>query len=206
MTTPPHLAPLSGVVRSTTRALALSAMLVLPWLALALPVSACSCAPMSRLADYAQDPHTSIFAGVVGPRDGRGVPVAVSRWFTGSGGGPVVWLADQSFGDGAGCGVPPPPPGSSWLFVAWVEAPGRDPVIGLCTPNVDLATADGQALLDEAVATFGGSAPTAAPTVAPPVDAGAGTGVDPVVATAVLVMLASVGIFGGVAAMARRRR
>ncbi len=80
------------------------------------PVVACSCVRFETLKEVAR-PGSAVFSGTAGPRQGRGVPVDVERWFFGGGGAPVVWLSGDSFGDSAACGTTQPPVGSSWVWV-----------------------------------------------------------------------------------------
>jgi hypothetical protein len=130
---------------------------------------ACSCVGPQPLAAYAGE-DTVIFAGQVVGDDADGVRVAVEQWFSGEGAAPVILIAGD-FGNGASCGVGSRPPvASRWIWVAW-----RPPQEGLanpldtgvqvsiCQPTADLATPEGEALLEEAVATFGGEVPAGSP-------------------------------------------
>jgi hypothetical protein len=157
--------------------------------------------------------ETAIFSGTADIRQPRGVPVAVDRWFWGDGAEPVVWLSDNSFGDGAACGVSVPPPGSHWIWVTWRQEDSGDFATGLCSPAGNLATPEGQAMLEEALATFTGAAlPTAA--AVPSVDAAPTTppAADPATPadqTGLLVgsaiAVATLALFGGIVLAARRR-
>jgi hypothetical protein len=134
--------------------------------ALALPRAtvACSCLVQS-IEGVHGNAEFAVFTGIVDAPDARGYPVRVTRWF--QGGGliePRVWLHPGSFGDGGGdCTVPGPTIGTEWIFLAsrWDGMYSA----GLCSPHAKLATADGQAMLAEAIRTFGGGQP---PATAPP--------------------------------------
>ncbi len=129
-------------------------------------VAACSCAMISMEEARAQ-PEAVVFSGVVDPRDPRGYPVTVTRWF--KGGGPLeprAWLHSGGFsltGGGADCSVPPLPIGTEWIFIAYKAEDLYS--VGLCSPHAAVATADGQAMLAEALRVFGGGQP---PATAPP--------------------------------------
>ena len=177
------------------------------------PVVACSCVGFTSWKEAVQ-PESAVFAGTAGPRDARGVPVRVERWFQGPGAAATVWLAGGSFngipGVSNSCGIDPPPAGSSWLWVAY-PGDGGDFGTGLCSPTVDLATPEGAAVLKEADALFGGEAPIIPdPTPETTPDAVADPGPADVArdqtALAVLggLLLGSVALFGGVILAARR--
>jgi hypothetical protein len=178
-------------------------------LAAARPVAACTCAMPGAMKDYAT-PANAIFTGTAGALQARGVPVQVDRWFWGKGASSIVWLAASSFGDSAACGTIPPKPGSAWLWIAWPAERG-DFGIGLCSPNGDLATPEGRAMLEEATAVFPAvvpdpSDPTAEPAAnpLPTVDPAAA---DPTVTglrIAAILVLASLVMFGALAVIARR--
>ena len=143
-------------VRAVRIALALAFALmasVVAVLTMPRPVLACSCVGFNTLKEAAT-PGTAVFTGTAGLRQARGVPVEVERWFFGGGAAPIVWLSGQSFGDSAACGVNPPPPGSSWLWVAWRGDDGTFGT-GLCSLSGNLASPEGQAMLAEAVTAFG---------------------------------------------------
>ncbi len=122
---------------------------------------------MISMADSAVQPEAVVFSGIVDPRDGRGYPVTVTRWF--KGGGiiePRVWLHPGGFslvGGGADCSVPPLPVGAEYIFIAFRAEDLYS--VGLCSPHAALATQEGQAMLADAVQTFGGGGP---PATAPP--------------------------------------
>jgi hypothetical protein len=156
--------PKAGTVLALVVALGLAGM------AMPRAVVACSCA-MSTMEDARTQPDAVVFSGIVDPRDQRGYPVTVTRWF--KGGGliePRAWLHPGGFsltGGGADCSVPPLPIGTEWIFIAYKVDDLYS--VGLCSPHAALATAEGQAMLGEAVRVFGGGAPPAtAPPVTPP--------------------------------------
>jgi hypothetical protein len=138
-------------------------------LGLAMPraVAACSCA-MITMEDARNEPEAVVFSGVVDARDPRGYPVTVTRWF--KGGGliePRAWLHPGGFsltGGGADCSVPPLPVGTEWMFIAYKAEDLYS--VGLCSPHAALATAEGQAMLADAVRVFGGGGQP--PATAPP--------------------------------------
>lgn len=138
-------------------------------------VAACSCA-MITMEDARNEPEAVVFSGIVDPRDQRGYPITVTRWF--KGGGliePRAWLHPAGFsltGGGADCSVPPLPVGTEWMFIAYKTEDLYS--VGLCSPHAAVATAAGQAMLAEAVRVFGGgegppaTAPPALPSPATP--------------------------------------
>ncbi len=138
--------------------------------ALAMPraAAACSCA-MSTMDDARTQPEAVVFTGIVEPRDGRGYPVTVTRWF--KGGGiiePRAWLHPGGFsltGGGADCSVPPLPIGAEYVFIAYAFEGMYS--VGLCSPHAAVATAEGQGMLADAVRVFGPGGP---PATAPPPD------------------------------------
>jgi hypothetical protein len=187
------------------------------------PVAACSCVGHTSWLE-AVNADTAVFTGTAGPRQARGVPVQVDRWFSGRGAAATVWLANDSFNGVPGvsnsCGIEPPPAGSSWLWVAYPGDRG-DFGTGLCSPAGDLASPKGAAMLREAVAAFGGEAPNApdpTPNAPDPTPAATADTVLPAPGpaevardwTAVTIIAAlfagSLAMFGGLALVARRSR
>jgi hypothetical protein len=185
---------------------------------------ACSCVERMPLAKYAGE-GTVIFAGTVTNSDEDGLLVNVDQWFSGTGAAPVI-LISGDFGNGSSCGIGGrPPAGSSWLVVAGrvddgglvPELTGAPVTVSICSPFVDLATPEGQALLAEAVETFGGGEPVetvpttaaAPPTPAPSPSAAADAGGIPAetLATAgvVLTLVAGLGVLALALLVARRR-
>lgn len=128
------------------------------WLAVAPPTVACSCMQFQSMADYAGQPDSAIFTGVVEPRDARGFPVTVTRWFQGGGVlEPRIWFDPAGFsGDGASCGIDPLPVGGEWIFVAYRAEGQRDLGLSLCSPHAQAGDPVGEAMLADAMRTFGG--------------------------------------------------
>ncbi|HEY3163666.1 MAG TPA: hypothetical protein VGJ71_04865 [Candidatus Limnocylindrales bacterium] len=177
------------------------------------PVLACSCAGFTSWIKTVT-PETAVFAGNTGIRDERGVPVQVTHWFHGKGAAPLVWLAAESFNGNAGvsssCGVNAPPAGSSWLWVAYPAGNG-DLGTSVCSPAGDLGTSEGQTMLKEAVAAYGGDVPdpqssTPAETApAAPAPSPADVARDQAsVAILGALLLGSLALFGGIVLIARR--
>ena len=220
---------MQAIVRTTLAALllatglaaglALGAGIIAPQIAVA-----CSCVAQMPLAEYAGE-DTVIFAGTVTNSDEDGLLVNVDQWFSGTGAAPVILISGE-FGDSAACGLGGrPPAGSSWLVVGGrvddgglvPELTGAPVMVSICSPFVDLATPEGQALLAEAVETFGGgrtrrqTAPSAPPTPAPSPSASAaddGGGLsNETLATAAVVatLLAGLGVLVLALLVARRR-
>ena len=178
------------------------------------PVAACSCVGFTTWKE-AVTPETAVFSGTAGQRQARGVPVRVERWFQGMGAAPNVWLTAGSFNGNPGvsssCGINAPLAGSTWLWVAY-PAENGDWGTGLCSPAGDLSTAEGAAMLKEALAAFAGGAiiPQEA-TPEPTADAAPTPGPADLARdrTAIFVLggllSGSVALFGGLALVARRR-
>jgi hypothetical protein len=174
------------------------------------PTVACSCAMPGAIKEYATADH-AVFTGTAGVQVDRGVPVEVKEWLWGQGVAPVVWLTASSFGDSAGCGTNPPPPGSAWIWVAWLPGNNGDFGTGLCSPAAQLGTPDGDAMLRDALAVFEATVPEGsdapiptsepAPAVGTP-EAPADTSPFVVGGAAILGGLL---LFGGVALVARRQ-
>jgi hypothetical protein len=144
-------------IRASVAGILISAGLLTSWLALPQSVVACSCATGS-IVEFAKFEGSVVFSGLVGPRDPIGLQVAVDRWFAGPGVAPLVHL-DPTYldRDSGGCGVPAPPAGTRWLFGGSL-LPGSDLIsVSLCSPQGNLATPEGQALLADAVAAFAGA-------------------------------------------------
>ncbi len=137
------------------------------WLTAAGPTFACSCAQPGPIGTY-KTADNAIFAGTTGPSDARGVPVRVAQWFWGAGAAPIVYLSASSFGDGASCGTNVPAAGTDWIWVTWLPEGGGDPSTGLCNPQAQLGTPEGDALLADATAAFGGVAPPGTTETDPP--------------------------------------
>jgi hypothetical protein len=198
--------PIHGDARRLAFLVSLSFLSMALWLTAAGPTFACSCVPAEPMAAYATVDH-AIFAGTAGPSDARGVPVRVAQWFSGRGAAPLVYLSAQSFTGEASCGTSLPPAGTNWIWVTFLPEGGGDPVTGLCNPHGQLGTSEGDALLDDATATFGGTAPPGATATDPP-EAAPGPSVVPEEAGGAI-LLGTVGLafalLFGVVLLARRR-
>jgi hypothetical protein len=199
--------------------LRLAALVAIAVSALALPAatSACSCAMPGPMAEVRGDPEIAVFSGVVDPQDARGYPVTITRWFQGGGiVEPRIWFTASSFsGDDASCGVAPLPIATEWIFVAY-RTEGMYGT-GLCSPHAAVATADGQAMLADAIQTFGGAQPNATdPPTAPspstvPSEPSPGAGPSTLVSVVETVAPIALAIFGlgvviGVVGVLRRTR
>ena len=177
------------------------------------PTVACSCAMPGELSTYATA-ENAVFTGTAGVLVDRGVPVEVDQWLWGQGAAEVVWLTASSFGDSAGCGTMPPPPGSSWIWVAWLPGNNGDFGTGLCSPAGQLGTPDGDAMLEQALAAFEGTEPpkpsgkpiaTLAPTPTIEPEAASGSSdMSPFIVGGAAI-LGGLLLFGGVALVARRQ-
>ncbi len=156
----PH--PAHGSARRLTLLASVAFLSIALWLLAAGPTVACSCVQPQPMAAYGTGDNV-VFSGTAGPRDARGVPVRVATWFSGRGPAPVVYLAASSFGDGSACGTGLPAAGTDWIWVAFLPEGGGDPVTGLCEPHGQLGTPEGDAMLADAVATYGGAPATGPP-------------------------------------------
>jgi hypothetical protein len=132
--------------------------------------------------------------------------VRVETWFSGTGAAALVYLAKQSFGDGAACGITPPVAGTRSIWVTWIPEGGGDPTTGLCSPHADLGTPEGVAMVQEATALFGGTAPPGTSTDPP--EAAPTPPIVPADAAGPIVLLTvglGIGLFLVVVLLARRR-
>lgn len=196
----------------STAALLVAALLTAIALLLlsARPTVACSCAMPGAIKEYATADH-AVFTGTAGVQVDRGVPVEVREWLWGQGAAPVVWLTATSFGDSAGCGTNPPPPGSAWIWVAWLPGNSGDFGTGLCSPAAQLGTPDGDAMLEEALAVFEATVPEGSAEPIPSSEPAPVVGTPETTADASLFLvggaaiLAGILMFGGVALVARRQ-
>lgn len=199
-------APTDGLARRLTLLLSIAFLSMALWLTAAGPTFACSCVQPEPIAAYGTADH-AIFAGTAGPSDARGVPVWVATWFHGEDAAPMVYLSAQSFTGEASCGTSVPPAGTAWVWVTFIPGDGGDPTTGLCSPHGQLGTPEGDALLKDATATYGGIAPPGTTTSDPPEAAPASPAVPaeaggPILLGTVGVALA---LFVGVVVLARRR-
>jgi hypothetical protein len=186
---------------------------------LAMPpaVAACSCA-WASMEDARTQPEAVVFTGITEPRDARGYPVTVTRWFKGGGLFELrAWLHPGGFslvGDGADCSIPPLPVGTAYIFIAHQHEGMYS--VGLCSPHATLASAEGQAMLTDADRVFGGGdapatsppaapseGPSASPTTAPQAPAPA-SAMQPLLAVVLGVL--GVGVLVGMIGVLRRSR
>lgn len=198
----------------TARLLLALALVVVGHLSIPRPVVACSCvAPIDALDMAGQDQESTVFTATTGITVGDQMQVLVTRWFRGQ---PISGLATVQLhlGDGASCGMSPLPAGRAYLFMTYPSETSKH-ALSSCSPQGDLGTPDGQALLARAVELYGtGVAPptaTAPESTAPP-DAygdptviGAIASVAGSIAPLALVIAFAVGLLGGVALILRRR-
>lgn len=194
--------------RRTLAGIAIAVLVAFIGLALPRATVACSCAMPGPMADVRGDPEIAVFTGVVDPRDPAGYPVTVTRWFQGGFLEPRVWFTAGSFsGDGASCGVAPLRVATEWIFVAY-RVEGQYGT-RLCSPHALLAGADGQAMLADAIATFGGGQPGTtdppAATSPAPIPADPGSVVTSVGAFVLVLMFGVAVLFGIVGALRRTR-
>ena len=196
----------------------LTLIVALAFVTLALPKGVAACTCISRGIDTAgTQPDMVVFSGVTEPRDIRGFPVRITRWFKWSGDMPErVWLDPRGFNGasmGSDCTIPQLPIGFEFI-VASSATDGRYHV-GACTPRGEMQTPEGQALLADAMRVFGtgASPPTVPPSTPPPArpapSQAGGNAVqqqtfNPASPVALLALVAVVGLVAG--AIATRRR
>ena len=158
--------------------------------------------------------HGRLF-GDDGPKDNRGVPVRVATWFSGRGAAPIVYLASNSFGDS------PAVARTSRLRACdmiWVTSSPKTAAIrcrACAARTPSSARAEGDAMLKDAMATFGGVVPPGGtptdPPGAPATDPPASSPEPPAVAPddGVPILLGTVGLalalLFGVVLLARRQ-
>lgn len=197
-------------MRRTAPLLVALALVAVAHLFVPRPVAACSCMDPATTFDQGPlDAGASVFTATIGPQVAAGIPFQVTRWFAGIPPAGAAFLSPAP-GDGASCGTSGPPVGGEYLFVAYASDIGRY-AISLCSLQVDVDTADGQALLARAVGIYGPGVapPTDAPPVAPTTDplpvGDVGSILDAVVPIA-LVITFTLGLVAGLALILRRRR
>ena len=198
----------SKLVRTALLALLMTAAVSAARLAAPGGAFACSCAMPKALVEYRAEPNVVILAGTIAAVNGEAGTFAVERVFKGPVPGPNLQIRG---GDSAMCGVPLKL-AARIVMVAYMEAGVVHP--SSCSPFATLPSAEGDALLAEAEAAFGGAAPpgVAAPPggatePADPPSAAPLAGSDvalPIVLLAVLVVVG--GLFGLIALMSRRGR
>ena len=180
-----------------------TSLLVLPWLALALPVAACSCVAFEGFDAIADAEHV-VVAGRVVARQGDVTTIQVDRWFWGSGGGPVLTVREASPETDMCALGPGAPPGEPWLWVAWAP-PNERPVVNSCQPSWSLQDPEGAQRLREAIAVFGGT--PVSPEPSPGSSPSPPSGIDgATVAAAAVSVLAGVAVLGSATLVGRRRR
>jgi hypothetical protein len=179
-------------------------LVLVAYLALALPVAACDCMPLEPMSTYVGSPERVIFSGTIQTPEPNGTPVLVTRWFQGEGAAGIVHVLGEWGQGGASCETPLPPAGTEWIFVA--SRFEGELAVNLCTPHAAVGSDAGNAMLADAVATFGegGGARPGEP-AAPPQGAG-GAAADPLPVTLVVGSVAIVGLIAGVLLVARGRR
>ena len=186
------------------------AFVLVPYLALALPVAACDCMAMEPMAAYAGSPERVIFSGTVQLPEPAGTPVVVTRWFQGEGAAGIVRIKGEWGQGGASCETPMPPAGTEWIFVA--SRFEGELAVNLCTPHAAIGSDAGAAMLADAIATFGdgggpppGEQPVPEAPAQPPQGAG-GAAVDSILVAPAIGLVAVVVLIGGALLVARGRR
>ena len=146
-------------------------LVLVAYLAMALPVAACDCMALEPMSAYVGSPERVIFSGTVQAPEPNGTPVLVTRWFQGEGAAGIVRIQGEWGQGGASCETPLPPAGTEWIFVA--SRFEGELAVNLCTPHAAVGSDAGAAMLADAIATFGdgGGAPPGEP-AAPPQGAG----------------------------------
>lgn len=193
--------------RSIRSSFAVGVALSLVLLALPRPAVACSCVPTQPMAAYAGEPDTVVFTGVTEPRDARGYPVSITRWFQGEVLVPRVWLAASGFdGNSASCGIDPLPVGLEFVFIAYRVPGSGELIVNLCAPHAPIGTPEGDAMVADAIATFAGGAPPSAelPPTGPPAEAA--DDLDAILPGLALTMFLVSGLLLAVYAITSRRR
>ena len=179
-------------------------LVLVAYLALALPVAACDCMALEPMSAYVGSPERVIFSGTVQAPEPNGTPVLVTRWFQGEGADGIVRIQGEWGQGGASCETPLPPAGTEWIFVA--SRFEGELAVNLCTPHAAVGSDAGTAMLADAIATFGdgGGAPPGEP-AAPPQGAG-GPATDPLPTALILGSVAVVGLIAGALLVVRSRR
>ena len=187
------------------------ALVLVAYLAMALPVTACDCMALEPMSAYVGSPERVIFSGTVQAPEPNGTPVLVTRWFQGEGAAGLVRVQGEWGLGGASCETPLPPAGTEWIFVA---SRFEDKLaVNLCTPHAAVGSDAGAAMLADAIATFGngGGAPPgeSPPPAAPGVPAVEGaSGAAPVQLPVMLIigLAAIVGLVACALLVVRSRR
>jgi hypothetical protein len=129
---------------------------------------ACSCiGPPPPLAEIAATDDVAIVAGTVGPALADRTPVAVDAWFHGIAPADLVWLSGGTQ-QMTSCDIIMSP-GEQRLFVLYGSVEGMYSA-NSCSPSGVIGTAEGDALVAEAIQAFGAPQlpPTAEPEPEPP--------------------------------------
>jgi len=185
------------------------ALVLVAYLAMALPVAACDCMALEPMSAYVGSPERVIFSGTVQTPEPNGTPVLVTRWFQGEGAAGMVRIQGEWGIGGASCETPLPPAGTEWIFVA--SRFEEELAVNLCTPHAAVGSDAGAAMLADAITTFGDGGGTpqgeSAPPAAPGEQGGGGGGVAPGLSPGALVVgsVAIVGLIAGVLLVVRRR-
>jgi hypothetical protein len=196
-----RLHPLSRAAAAVTS----FALVLVAYLALALPVAACSCMMAEPMAAYVGSPERVIFSGTVQAPEPAGTPVLVTRWFQGEGAAGIVRIQGEWGRGGASCETPLPPAGTEWIFVA-SKFEGQL-AVNLCTPHAAVGSDAGAAMLADAIATFGdggGAPPGESPPPAVPSEPVASAGIPPAALAVAAVAIA--GLLAGALLVMRGRR
>ena len=181
------------------------ALVLVAYLALALPVAACDCMALEPMSAYVGSPERVIFSGTVHSPEPNGTPVLVTRWFQGEGAAGIVHVQGEWGPGGASCETPLPPAGTEWIFVA--SRFEGELAVNLCTPHAAVGSDAGAAMLADAIGTFGdggGAPPGESPPPAAPSEPAAGAGMSP--AALAVAAAAIAGLLAGVFLVVRSRR
>jgi hypothetical protein len=184
------------------------ALVLVAYLAMALPVAACDCMALEPMSAYVGSPERVIFSGTVQTPEPNGTPVLVTRWFQGDGAAGLVRIQGEWGLGGASCETPLPPAGTEWIFVA---SRFEDQLaVNLCTPHAAVGSDAGTAMLADAIATFGdggGAPPGESPPPAAPGDTpvDGASGADPMAVGLVVGSVAIVALIAGALLVVRRR-
>ena len=183
------------------------AFVLVGYLAMTLPVAACSCMGPEPMAAYVGSPDRAIFSGTVQAPEPVGTPVVVTRWFQGEGAAGIVWIKGEWDPSNSSCGTPRPPAGTEWIFVA-SRFEGQL-AVNLCTPHAAVGSDAGAAMLADAIATFGdggGAPPGESPPPAAPEQGAGGAEVDPMPNVLTVGLVALAGLAAGALLVVRGRR
>lgn len=183
-------------------ALFLSAIMTTTRLALPGGTLACSCVPPQALAAYRDEPTAVIVVGTISMLGAQGIVFEVERVFKGP--IPSQTLRIEG-GDPAMCGVTLTG-GARVFMVASLDAGVVRP--SSCRPFVALPSEEGDALIKEAEATYGGVGPAPGSVTPTDIPSPGPTGTAALALPAILLALLALvaGLFGFVWLVARRGR